>query len=244
MLLSLETLFGYHLDAKDDRIGRCKDFMFDDRDWVVRYMVANTHRWLPGGRDVLISPISMGHPYEQEKAIAVKLDVDQIKNSPLLEDNQPISREYESRLFRHYGYGFYWMGAGLWGTYPHPGALVDSRALDMEEGLADEKQYHLRSVQEIDGYIVQAQDDGCGHVADLLVDDRSWAIRYVVVNLRNWLPGGPNVVLPREVIREISWPQQHVEVNLSADQVKDAVQYEPGQLADPNYENKLQTAFR
>lgn len=244
MLLSLEKLLGYHLDARDDRIGRCEDFMFDDRDWVVRYMVVNTHRWLPGGREVLISPISMGYPNEKEKAIAIKLDVDQIKDSPLLEDNQPISREYESRLFRHYGYGFYWMGAGLWGTYPHPGALVDNQALDIEEGLEDEKQYHLRSALEIDGYIVQAQDDGCGHVVDLLMDDRSWAICYVVVNLRNWLPGGANVVLPREVIKEISWPQQHLAVNLSVDQVKSSVQYEPGRLGDSNYESKLQSAFK
>lgn len=131
------------------------------------------------------------------------------------------------------------MGDGLWGTYPHPGALVDTQALDEEEGRTDEKQYHLRSLQEIDGYIVKARDDSCGHIVDLLVDDRSWAIHYVVVNLRNWLPGGANVVLAREAIKEISWAQQHVEVNLSADEVKGAVQYEPERLGDLNYENKL-----
>ncbi|MAR90947.1 MAG: hypothetical protein CML06_08705 [Pseudomonadales bacterium] len=240
----METLLGYHLDAKDDRLGRCKDFLFDDRDWVVRYMVADTHRWLPGGRNVLISPISLGIPHEEEKAIPVKLNVDQIKDSPPLEENRPISREYELRLFQYYGYGFYWMGNGLWGTHPHPGPLVDTQALDEQEGRTEEREYHLRSASEIDGYSIRALDDNLGHVDDILVDDVSWQIQYLVINTRNWLPGGKRIVVPRQAVAELSWPQQLVKIDRTEDQIKAGIEYEPDRLADPNYEARLEQASR
>lgn len=242
MLRNIDHTLGYHLQATDDHIGRCQDFMFDDRDWVVRYIVVNTHRWLPGGSNVLISPIAVDAVRDRDNDVVVKLSTDQIKNGPLLEDHRPISREYELRLFRHYGYGFYWMGPGLWGTYPHPGALVDNDAIDeleKREGVLEEKQYHLRSWSEISGYGVSALDNNCGHVEDLLVDDRSWQIQYLVVNPRNWLPGATRLVIPRAAVTNIDWSRQQVSVALTQSDMKNAVEYEPGQLGNANYEAML-----
>jgi hypothetical protein len=48
---------------------------------------------------------------------------------------------------------------------------------------------HLRSVKEVIGYHIQATDGDIGHVEDFVVDDEVWALRYVVVDTRNWLPG-------------------------------------------------------
>ena len=42
MLLSVNELTNYVLSAKDGEIGRCRDFLFDDEHWTIRYMVANT----------------------------------------------------------------------------------------------------------------------------------------------------------------------------------------------------------
>ncbi len=59
MLKSIKEMQGYELGAQDGKIGRCSDFLFDDRTWAVRYIVGDTRKWLPG-RKVLISPISIG----------------------------------------------------------------------------------------------------------------------------------------------------------------------------------------
>ena len=58
MLRSIDSLKGYTLAASDGEIGKCADFLFDDRDWTVRYMVSDTGGWL-SGRKVLISPLAL-----------------------------------------------------------------------------------------------------------------------------------------------------------------------------------------
>jgi len=48
---------------------------------------------------------------------------------------------------------------------------------------------HLRSTDEVSGYHIQAADGEIGHVEDFVIDDETWAIRYMVVATRNWWPG-------------------------------------------------------
>jgi PRC-barrel domain protein len=56
MLRKMKDLKSFAIGAKDGDIGEVYDFIFDDKNWTVRYVVADTQRWLPG-RKVLISPI-------------------------------------------------------------------------------------------------------------------------------------------------------------------------------------------
>lgn len=42
MLISVNEIAGYSLDAEDGNIGKCRDFLFDDKFWTVRYMVVDT----------------------------------------------------------------------------------------------------------------------------------------------------------------------------------------------------------
>jgi len=55
MLRNAKGILNYVLQAKDGEIGRCKDFLFDDEKWTIRYIVADTRNWLPG-RKVLVAP--------------------------------------------------------------------------------------------------------------------------------------------------------------------------------------------
>ena len=59
MLQSIKQLYGEKLGASDGEIGQVKDFYFDDQNWVVRYVVADTGNWLTG-RQVLLSPHAFG----------------------------------------------------------------------------------------------------------------------------------------------------------------------------------------
>jgi len=47
---------------------------------------------------------------------------------------------------------------------------------------------HLRSTHDVTNHRIQATDGEIGHVEDFLIDDKTWAIRYLIINTRNWWP--------------------------------------------------------
>src|ERR1700729_3565539 len=102
MLQSLKQLYGNKFGAFDGEIGQVKDFYFDDQNWAVRYVVADTGSWLPG-RQVLISPRAFGSFDQAGKILAVTLTRKQIENSPSIETHKPVSRQYEEEYHRYYG---------------------------------------------------------------------------------------------------------------------------------------------
>ena len=114
MLQSIEQLYGEKLGASDGEIGQVKDFYFDDQNWAVRYLVADTGTWLTS-RQVLITPHAIGRFFEDGKVLPVNLTRKQIENSPAIEWHKPVSRQYEEEYYRHYGWPSYWQGDGLWG---------------------------------------------------------------------------------------------------------------------------------
>lgn len=52
----------------------------------------------------------------------------------------------------------------------------------------------LRRATEIIGYAIETMDDRFGEVEDFYFDDEEWAVRYLVVDTRRWLPS-PSVLL-------------------------------------------------
>jgi hypothetical protein len=231
MLRKTSDIVNYVLDAADGEIGRCKDFLFDDRWWTVRYMAADTRKWLPG-RQVLISPISLEPPDWDEKRLPVKLTRQQIRNSPPLEADQPVSRLYEIKWFDFHGWPYYWVGPGAWGAYPEPAALYHARAEPSGETDIEPEESHLRSAREVTGYDIQAVDEGIGHVEDFFVEDTTWILRYILVDTRNWLPG-KKVLLSPEWVEAVDWPERSVNVRLTSEKVRNCPEYqEPLERAD------------
>ncbi|HEY4359894.1 MAG TPA: hypothetical protein VGN17_02945 [Bryobacteraceae bacterium] len=97
MLRSLSVLLDYHLAAIDGVQGTVQDFLFDEETWIVHYLVAETASPL-GKRRVLILPFAAGQPDCERKRLAVGLTCQQIRTSPPLEADMPVSRQYESGL--------------------------------------------------------------------------------------------------------------------------------------------------
>jgi hypothetical protein len=236
MLRSTNDIRHFFLKAEDGEIGRCHDFLFDDRYWMIRYMVADTRKWLPG-RKVLISPISLENPDWRKQRFPVKLTREQIKESPPLETDKPVSRQYENRYFDYYNWPYYWIGPYPWGLYPDPQQLeaTENRRPEAEKELRPHDS-HLRSAKEVEGYHIQATDGEIGHVEDFLVDVTSWAIRYMVVDTRNWLPGR-KVLIASDWLDDVSWPDQKVFVELKRKQVKESPEYNPSGTVDRRYES-------
>jgi len=242
MLHTVKELHDFSVGATDGGIGEIKDVYFDDERWVVRYVVVDTGRWL-SGRKVLISPISVRDVDWDDGVVNVNLDQRQIRESPSIDTDKPVSRQHETHYYNYYGYPSYWEGANLWGlgAYPMPwiGAAGDVRQPSphpSDHGATRERQRcverdaeaadsHLRSSNEVIGYEIMATDGPIGNVENLVFDEKSWAIRYFVVDTRKWLPGKHVLVSP-EWIDSVSWAEHQVYVNVARRAIETSPEYD------------------
>lgn len=106
-LRSARVVSGYDIHALDGRIGHLEDYLVSDADWVIRYLLVDTGAWLPG-REVLVSPQWIEEVDWAETAVHVTLTQSQVENSPEYDPEELPGREYEVRLYEHYGYRGYW----------------------------------------------------------------------------------------------------------------------------------------
>jgi len=243
MIRNVKDLQGYALRATDGVIGKVEDFYSDDEDWGIRYLVVETGTWL-SGRKVLISPMSIGHAGWMGRQLPVALTRTQVEHSPDIDTRMPVSRQHEAEYSTYYGYPFYWGGAGLWGMGAYPGNLTTQGGIEEAlkthgtHGTPSADDCHLRSSNTVIGYHIEATDGDIGHLEDLLVDDYTWAIRYLIVNTSNWW-GGRRVLVAPECIDNVSWSEAKVSVNLTRQAIKDAPPHDSAAQLDRRGEEEL-----
>jgi hypothetical protein len=236
MLRNTSSIQNYVLLARDGEIGRCKDFLFDDEKWAVRYMLADTGKWLPG-RKVLISPMALGVPDWSTRRFEVELTRHQIENSPPLDIDAPVSREYEKIYDKFFGTPYYWGGDNLWGSHPSP-SLLRAEQNKLATDFEGPEENHLRSIKEVTDYHIQASDDEIGHVEDFVVDDETWTLRYIAVDTRNWLPGRKVLVSPQWAT-QVDWAERKLWIDLTTDNIKNSPEYDPTAPINRGYERTL-----
>jgi len=260
VLHRMKDLEGYTIGAVDGAIGHVKDFYFDDESWVIRYLVVQTGQWLLHRR-VLISPIAINQPNWSEQSFPTAITQEQVKNSPSIDTNKPVSRQHEKEYLGYYEYPHYWVGGSLWGWGANPGMMLGAERIERtatessrpyEEklgmdadanctGLPDDA--HLRSGNEISSYSVHAEDGDIGHVQGILVDEKSWAIRYLIVNTSNWWWGHQVLIAPQWIVG-VSWGDRKVSVSLSRDAVKGSPPYAPGSRMGRDEEARIYDHYR
>jgi hypothetical protein len=247
MLRSSRDLENYAIEATDGTIGHVRDFYFDDKAWAVRYLVVETGGWLQG-REVLISPISLGHCDHAKKRLEVSLTREQVKGSPDVDTHQPISRQHEMGYLGYYGYPNYWGGNGLWGAGSLPSLMLrsvddpDGQGLLLRESRRQEvgsvagDDPHLRSINAMHNYRIHGTDGEIGLVRGFLVEEGTWAIRYLVVEAGHWWSGHQVLIVP-EWISGVSWLDQTVNVVVTREQIKTAPFYDPEVLLERKHED-------
>ena len=227
MLRTYVELQDYRIGATDGTIGHVRDCYFDDVAWVVRYLIVDTARWF-SGRQVLISPISLGTPDTLTREFPVALTRAQVRGSPGVDTAKPVSRQHEMQYLDYYSYPYYWGGLGFWGGGYYPSDLVAANHVDTRpDREALNADPHLRSCDAVLRYRISASDGEIGHVEGYLVDTDTWAIRYLVVATSNWLLGHRVLVSPLWIER-ISWIESYVVVDLTREAVRNAPRYAAG----------------
>jgi len=243
MLRTAGDLKGVTIETMDGDIGSVQDLYFDDHTWTVRYLVVDTGTWLPG-RQVLISPFAF-QVVPGASRLRTSLTKEQVKGSPSIDTDRPVDRQREIAFSQYYGYPYYWVGPYRWGdlayptlpiAVPQPGALEQELLAHQRE----DTDPHLRSARDVMGYYIHATDGDLGHVEDFLVDAETWAIRYCIVDTRNWLPGRKVLVSP-EWIQRVSWEESKVYVDLSKRHIEDAPEFDPSVPLGREHEERLYT---
>lgn len=234
-MISHKQITHYSIHATDGDIGKCKDILFDDQDYVARYIVADTNSWLPMSRKVVISPISVAKVDTDEQWLTINMSSQELKDSPSIDEHKPVSREYEETLFTYFGYGYYWIGPGAWGDFAHPTELADKEVSQQVENKTAEHTNHLRSCNEVHGYDVATADDDVGHITDFIFDHSGWALRLLIIDTRNWLPGGKKLAVAPRDIKNIDWSSHKVHVNLSHDELMNKPEIDMDRLGDAAY---------
>jgi hypothetical protein len=233
MLQNSKELCGNKLAALDGDIGHVQDFYFDDKAWMIRYLVADTGSWLPG-RLVLLSPHAFGRLDHYENTLHIKLLKKQIQNSPSIESQNPVSRQYENECCRYYGWPAYWDGGTMWAPSGSPVIVPPLQEPHARHRRTD---FHLQSTQAINGYHIQTIDGAIGHVSGLMVDDKSWVIRSLVVETGHWCLGKQILIAPCK-IDGIRYPESKVFVNLTKADIQRTTQNETAQAGGAIYRVK------
>ena len=256
MLRSVNDIQGYAVHGIDGYIGGVDQFYFDDESWTIRYIVVDAGTWLIGRR-VLISPLSIDRADFSGQRLNLSLTKEQVERSPDIDTQKPVSRQHEMEHANYYGYPYYWgADGGLVGTGTYPADLGVPATIGYPDraGMASgygesvtewqetpvEKQGdpHLRSTKEVIGYHIEAKDGEIGHVENFIIDDESWAIRYMVVDTSNWWLGKKVLVSP-QWIAEVDWAESKVRVDLSREEIKRSPEFDPYALVNREYEERL-----
>ncbi len=234
MLINETYLKGLVIRATDGELGTVDQLYFDDVTWAIRYLTVNTGGWLRG-RKVLVSPLAIVQAHWPARRLDMALTKKQVENSPDIDTQKPVSRQHEIAYGGYYGYPAYWgvtpFAAGM--------ALPIAPAVAVADKIPQEPEdSHLRSTEAVTGYHIEATDGEIGHVEGFVVDDDTWAIRYIEVATRNWWPGKRVLVSPAWIER-VSWKESKVFVALRRETIKDAPNYVESMQITREYEARL-----
>ena len=242
MLRSVKSLVNLHVKATDGAVGAARDFYFDDASWTLRYLLVDAGHLL-AGKHVLVSPASIEKTDWATRSLSLKTDAAHLLASPGIDLAKPISRDYEEEYSEHHGIPPYWedpagvparMVGALTGVAPRTEAVaaIESAAT------ARTRDPHLRSALEIDGYHIKGTDAEIGHIADFIVDDSTWSIRYLVIDTANWWFGKKVLVAPHWT-DEINWREKRVYLDLTRAMIQGSPEWKPDAPVNREYEGQL-----
>lgn len=247
MLWRASGLEDYSIHATDGLVGRVSDLLFDDTHWTVRWLVVDTGGWL-SGRKVLLPPSALGSPDAERREVPVGLTRKRVEDSPDIDTDAPVSRQMESDVYVHYGWLPYWTPAYVApieeATGAPPGHGNDEHTAAHVADAADSANAphrgdpHLRSMHELRGYYVGATDGDIGHIEDLLVEDGSWTVRWLVIDTRNWWPGRMVLVAPSWTAY-VSWNDHRIGIGCTRSQVERSPEFRADMTVDRTYEERL-----
>ena len=231
---SVKKLSKYSVKTQDGKEGKIKDFLFDEKRWIIRYLEADFGSFF-NMKKVLIPRLFIKNPDPENENIDLALEGKDIESCPDPDQGIPVSRAYEIELNKHYNIDHYWTYD--FGAVESP-MLFPFRPLDIPSKTVSEKDLdtHLRSFNEVEGYHISTLDGKLGHIDDIISDDYDWQIVHLIADTSNWLPWSKKVILPLDFLDKISYVNREVSISLKKDSIKNAPEYDPDRTLELNEE--------
>lgn len=237
MLRSLKDIEGYKVGATDGDIGHVKGFYFDDHHWTIRYLQVDTSGFWEAPNLVLISPAAFRQVEWATRRFHLAMSCDKVKRSPSFPMEGSPTRSYELDYYRYFNWPHYWGRSSAWGDWKTPQLMAaGASSHPSQEGGVDNA--NLRKVGDVVGCRIEGTDDELGKVEDFIVDDSTWAVRYVVVDTGNWW-SGKSVILASHWIERIEEKQGQVFVNMTRETIRNSPEWKPDQPVNREYEARL-----
>jgi hypothetical protein len=188
----------------------------------------------------LISPIAINEINDRYKTISIVLKHAKAIGIPKYDPAQPISRDFERRFYSNFGWPVYWGGGGRWGNERMPSALFTAAPIKEVPVTHHERERAtwLRTITEIMPFRVFAQDNALGPISDLIINDETWEIRYIVVDARPLCPGRYVLISPHW-ISVMSMGEKVLTIDIPSDTIRRAPQYNPAYPITRDYEFTL-----
>ncbi|MBD3232285.1 MAG: hypothetical protein GF315_01030 [candidate division Zixibacteria bacterium] len=186
--------------AIDGNIGFIRELYFDINDLILRYLLVDMENWLTD-RKILITPESFRSINWDQGEITINLKRADIENSPIIRLDEPVTRAHEKQLREFYKFPFYW-----------------SSQDEVETGsyLISEEEFRMVDVQLIDGKL--------GKVQDVIVDDDTWKIKFIIVDA-DAIEVGRRTPIPSDWLDRIDHEANTVYVDLKMENVETAPQF-------------------
>jgi hypothetical protein len=194
-------------------------------------------------KKVLLSPAALDGITDHE--LNVNATVNQIKNSPDIDTERPISRQKEEELHNYYTWSYYWgyplyynsLGAELYPNIQYVNT-IQNREADQLRKEHTKTENHLRSTHEISGYNIDTKGGEFGYLDDFLIDIKQWVVRYLVLNTGDILPGR-KVLVAAHFVKQISWENRSISFDFNIDTLRNGPTYDPSVPLTRDFERRV-----
>lgn len=186
----LSRLLATTLNCVDGPLGRVQDFYFDDFRWTIRYLVCR----LPRNDKCRTVLVPSGHFRTSDwdlPIFPVALTREEVLACPPADSDMPVSRQ---RL----------QGLGEVIFWPDQGGGANPSLVVPAPPLAQAGDPHLRSFATVRQYRVESPHSVLGTVKDFIIDDESWSVKALVVQLTPWYRPKTVLVYPQWA-RDFDW---------------------------------------
>ena len=169
MLITSKDLTGFAMNSADGEVGRIGRLYFDDRDWRIKWFVADSGEWLKG-KQILIPPTSLTDFRADEYAVGVELTKSQVESGPAVEALSAKKFDQQSQMELPLGADY---------------VLTPEDRLE----LRSKSDGHLQDSEILEGYEVRLHNVEVGYVSTLLVETEGWRIDSLVIETKGWWHG-------------------------------------------------------
>jgi uncharacterized protein YrrD len=205
MLHEVKELIGSSVMATDGEMGSVQTLLFDDRSWTICYLVVDVGTWLKR-RAVVLPVTALVLPDWSKKYFSVSLTKDQVRDSPDVDTEKPVSRQQEIAMEEYWGKMVYGVSSEM--------GLRAQDPTRKKYPVRTQEDPDLRSAWRLIDYEVWATDGRIGSLEGLIMDEASWHLGYLDVKAGDWL-FNRSVLIPTGWVKSVFWADRRVNLHHS-----------------------------